>query len=215
MLRVDQFVPLLTDDAKLLDALPDCVLEKALPRLLAMLPEELQGAVSRFLALPGIPGLAQDYGLPSEGSEGAGEPPGEAVPDGPVEAPVVDEEEYAEVWGAESGDEEDVEKLDEETRRDLKAEAQSTHHQLLHEPKNPWCPVCQCSSMQRTPARRKNMRLKMKPKFGYLTGDTIVGKKTDQAVCTPRLDTKCCFDPPNCLSSEGQNDPPGGSLTPP
>ena len=65
---------------------------KALPRLLAMLPEDLQGAVNRFIALPGIPGLAQDYGLPSESSEGAGEPPGEAVPEGPVEAPVDDED---------------------------------------------------------------------------------------------------------------------------
>ena len=134
MLRVDQFVPLLTDDAELLDVLPDYVLEKALPRLLAMLPEDLQQAVNRFIALPGVPGLAQDYGLPSEESEEAGEPPGEAVPEEPADAPEVAEDEYAEVWGPESGDEEDADKLDEETRRDLKVEAQSTHHQLLHEP---------------------------------------------------------------------------------
>ena len=166
---------MLTDDAKLLGALPDCVLEKVMPRLLAMLPEELQGAVDRFLTLPGVPELAQDSSLPSVDSAAAGGSSGEAVPDGPAEAPVDDEDEYAEIWEAESGDEEDADTLDEETRRDLKAEAQSTHHQLLHEPKNPWCPVCQCSSMQRTPARRKNMRLKMPSKFGYLTGDTIVG----------------------------------------
>ena len=71
-----------------------------------------------------------------------------------------DEDGYAEIWEAESGDEEDADALDEETRRDLKAEAETTHHQLLHEPKNPWCPVCQCSSMQRTPARRKKHAVK-------------------------------------------------------
>ena len=98
MLRVDQFVPLLTDDAKLLDALPDCVLEKALPRLLAMLPEELQGAVDRFLALPGTPDLAQGSDPPTVDSAAAGRPPGEAVPEGPAEATAEDEDEYAEIW---------------------------------------------------------------------------------------------------------------------
>ena len=112
MLRVDQFVPLLTDDAKLLDALPDCVLEKALPRLLAMLPEELQGAVDRFLALPGTPDLAQGSDPPTVDSAAAGRTPGEAVPEGPAEATAEDEDEYAEILETESGEEVDVYTLD-------------------------------------------------------------------------------------------------------
>ena len=59
--------------------------------------------------------------------------------------------------------------------------------------------------MQRTPARRKNKKPKMKPKFGYLTGDTIVGKKTDEAVeneryavCLMDLGTSFCDASPDC-----------------
>ncbi len=43
-------------------------------------------------------------------------------------------------------------------RADLKREAQSHQHKLLHFPKNDYCPTCQLAKMQRTGARRKNKR---------------------------------------------------------
>ena len=41
------------------------------------------------------------------------------------------------------------------TRRDLKAEAGSVEHQLLHATKNPHCPQCMQAFGQRTPKRRR------------------------------------------------------------
>ena len=67
----------------------------------------------------------------------------------------------------------DVDTDTQPTHRDLKAEAKSRAHLLVHEPKNPHCPACRISSMQHKPARRHSNVVRPK-KFGdKITADHV------------------------------------------
>ena len=80
---------------------------------------------------------------------------------------------------------------EEATKTKLKADATSVDHLCRHEPKNPYCPICQCSDMQRKPAFRSG---KPRPEgFGWLTADHIIGKKDEPAIETEKF-AVCILD---------------------
>mgnify|MGYP003345448369 FL=1 len=89
---------------------------------------------------------------------------------------------------------EGLEEAAEHGNRDLKAEALTTRHMLLHAPKNPHCPVCQAAKMRHTPARRRTNVEKPK-RFGHkVTMDHVYAKSDKMEGITGDVDLLVVYD---------------------